>query len=359
VQRWLNRCQDQRLDRSDWGDRSHAAQRPNRTSAKIEKEILRLRHSLKEQSALGEFGAAAILRELQRRKVQPCPGLRTIGRILQRRGAVDGRRRVRRPAPPRGWYLAPLAAAECEMDQFDTIEGLAIRGGPHLTVFTANSLHGGLCGVWPLRSFTARTAVTCLLEHWRTFGLPAYAQFDNDIRFLGPKQHRDCVGRVIRLCLSLGVTPVFAVPYETGFQAGMESFNGLWQKKVWARFEHRSLRTLCGRSTRYVHALQERRQRRRDTAPPRRRIPRRWKLDLQKPPCGRIIFLRRTDATGHVQLLGRAFRPDKQWLHRLVRVEVDLDHHEIRFYALRRREPEKHLLLQQIAYYLPNRPFDE
>ncbi len=40
----------------------------------------------------------------------------------------------------------------------------------------------------------------------------------------------------IRLCLSLGVTAVFAPPRETGFQAAVESFNARWQAKVWQRF---------------------------------------------------------------------------------------------------------------------------
>ena len=49
-------------------------------------------------------------------------------------------------------------------------------------------------------------------------------------------QFKDTIGRVIRLCLSLGVTAVFAPPRETGFQAAVESFNARWQANVWQRF---------------------------------------------------------------------------------------------------------------------------
>jgi len=285
--------------------------------------------------------------------------VRTIGRILQRHGVLDGRQRTRRPPPPRGWYLPQVATGKAELDSFDTIEGLAIRGGPHLTVFTGISLRGGLPAVWTKRAFTAKTVVEALVEHWRSVGLPAYAQFDNDSRFTGPKQHRDSVGRVIRLCLSLGVTPVFAVPYETGFQAAIEGFNGQWQAKVWSRFEHRSLRTLSQRSARYVAALRQRRAPRIDAALPRRRFPPRWRLDLQQPPSGTIVFLRRTDACGRVTLLGRSFLVDKHWLHRLVRADVDLDTHTIRFHALRRREPTSQPLLKTVPYTLPARRFKE
>ncbi len=107
-----------------------------------------------------------------------------------------------------------------------------------MTIFTGTSLLGGLPAAWPRTSVAATTVLECLIEHWRAFGLPGFAQFDNDNRFTGPRQYLDAVGRVIRLCLSLGVTPVFAPPNETGFQAAIESFNGLWQAKVWQRFEH-------------------------------------------------------------------------------------------------------------------------
>jgi len=73
------------------------------------------------------------------------------------------------------------------------------------------------------------------VEHWRAVGLPGYAQFDNDAIFEGAQVHPDTIGRVTRTCLSLGVIPVFVPPRETGFQAAIEGFNGLWQAKVWAR----------------------------------------------------------------------------------------------------------------------------
>jgi hypothetical protein len=41
-----------------------------------------------------------------------------------------------------------------------------------------------------------------------------------------------------------GVVPVFAVPHEMGIQASIESLNGRWQAKVWARFQHPSLEAL-------------------------------------------------------------------------------------------------------------------
>ena len=121
---------------------------------------------------------------------------------------------------------------------------------------------------------TAKAAVEALVEHWRAVGLPAYAQFDNDTIFQGPHQHKDVVGRVARLCLGLGVVPVFAPPREPGFQAAIENYNGRWQAKVWARFTHESLEGLQAQSDRYVAASRLRAAARIEAAPRAGRSPR-------------------------------------------------------------------------------------
>lgn len=357
VHFWFRRARHQRLDRMEWDDRPPIARHTRRTTVATEDLILAVRRELKESSALGEYGDAAIERELQARQYTPLPSRRTIARILERRGALDGRRRQRRPAPPLGWYLADVAEGQSEVDSFDIVEGLVIEGGTEVEILNGISLHGGLIASWPEGPITARRAAEALLEHWRAFGLPAYAQFDNDTRFQGAHQFPDSIGRVSRLCLSLKVTPVFAPPRETGFQAAVENFNGRWQAKVWARFHHDSLTALQQQSARYVAACHQRAAQRQEGAPPRRAFPASWQSDLQAPLQGRLIFLRRTGEQGQVQLLGRTFLVDPNWPHRLVRAEVDLDADRISFYALRRREPSTQPLLKTCAYRVPRKRF--
>jgi transposase len=359
VQRWVERAQGRRLDRVDWNARPPVPKRTKRTDPAIEQRVLTIRRWLKDHSALGEYGAAAIRAEMEARNIEPRPSIRTIGRILERRGVLDARKRRRRPAPPRGWYLPDVAAENVELDSFDTIEGLAIRGGPHLTVFTGVSLHGGLVAAWPAPHVTAKTTLEILVQHWREVGLPAYAQFDNDNRFTGPRQHPDAIGRVIRMCLTLNVTPVFVVPTEHGFQAAIESFNGRWQAKVWSRFQHRSLQGLKTRSAKYISAARSRAAARIESAPSRRPFPKRWRLNLQKHPQSKIIYIRRTNDNGRVNLLGHTFPVDQHWLQRLVRAEVDLDANQFRFFALRRREPTDQPLLNEVPCTLPQKRFKE
>ena len=206
-----------------------------------------MRKELGQCSDLGFHGAEAIHEALKARKVEPLPAVRTIHRILERRGALDGQRRIRRPPPPPGWHLPEVASKRRELDSFDVVEGLVIKGGPQIEVLNGISLHGGLPVSWPMEaSVTAKVVVASLIAHWQADGLPGYAQFDNDTIFQRPHTHPDVVGRVSRLCLSLGVVPVFVVPHEFGFQSTIENYNGTWQEKVWARFEHGALPDLQG-----------------------------------------------------------------------------------------------------------------
>ncbi len=303
----------------DWHDRPCTPRTTTRTEATIEDLVLTVRKELGHCSDLGFHGAEAIHEALKARKIELLPSVRTIHRILERRGALDGQRRIRRPPPPPGWHLPEVASKRRELDSFDAVEGLVIKGGPQIEVLNGISLHGGLPVSWPMEaSVTAKVVVASLIAHWQADGLPGYVQFDNDTIFQGPHTHPDVVGRVSRLCLSLGVVPVFVVPHEFGFQSMIENYNGTWQEKVWARFEHGLLPDLQGRSWRYVTVLCRHRTDRIESAPRRRAFPKRWRLDLQSRPRGRIIYVRRTSAVGAVEALGRSFEVDPHWLNRLV-----------------------------------------
>jgi transposase len=355
VALWVERCRARRMDRAELGDR-RPGRAWNRLSAGRERRILEIRRRLRERSVLGEYGARAIAAELQRVQ-QPTPSVRTINRVLRRHGALDGARRQRRPAPPKGWHLPLVAAGRADIDCFDFIEDLKIADGPLVSVLTGKSLHAVLSDAWVMDRPSAKATVSSLLQRWRRDGLPAYAQFDNDTLFQGAHQFRDSVGRVSRLCLALGVTPVFVPPLEHGMQNTIESFNALWQAKVWQRYRMADLRDLQARSARYIEAHRARHRSQSDTGPARQRMPRGFLLDLQAPLRGTLIYIRRTDEDGFVNVLGHRWRISGQWLHRLVRCEVDFHHHVIRCFGLRRADPQHQPLLATLPYRRPTKRF--
>jgi transposase len=359
VAYWVQRAKGQRLDRVDWSDRSRAPHTTRGTETALEDLVLQTRRDLA-QGDLGASGADAIRQALLDQGVAKVPSVRTINRILRRRGVLDGRQRTRRPPPPKGWYLPDVAQSLAELDSIDIVEGLVIKDGPHVEVLNAVSLHGGLTASWPVESpVTSDLTVQSLVEHWRSVGLPDYAQFDNDMIFHGTHRYPDALGRVLRLCLSLEVVPVLVPPRETGFQAMIESYNGWWQTKVWSRFQHHNLEELQGHSQKYVVALRRQRAERIEAAPNRRAFPADWKLNLKKRPRGRLVYLRRSNSNSAVPLLGKTWPLGLVWPNRLVRCEVDLEENKIRFFTLRRKEPTSQPQILEVDYQLPKRGFED
>ena len=176
-------------------------------------------------------------------------------------------------------------------------------------------------------------------------------QFDNAPLFQGAASYADTLGRVVRLCLQLGVTPVFTPPRETGFQAAIESCNARWQAKVWLRFIHADMQALQQRSTAYVAAC-----RRKATATIaaasglRRTFAQPFDIELKAALKGCVIFLRRSNEEGEVTVMGRRYRVGGHWQHRLVRIEICFTTSEMKFFALRRAAHAVQPLMLQMPY---------
>jgi hypothetical protein len=352
VQRALARAADRDdLDAVVWTDRSTAPHRTRRTDPAVEARIALVRAEL-QAGILGDHGPAAIREALLDGGDEAVPSVRTIARIVTRLGLNERLRRIRRPAPPRGWYLPEVAAREAELDAFDAIVDLPVFARGDMDVLTGISLHGGDPDAWPGHSVTAAGTCTALEERWRRIGRPGYAQFDNDSRFLGGHGHPDILGRVPLFALRLGVTPVFAPVREMGFQADIEAFNGRWQRRVYGRTFGYPIEEIAALSDRYLAAVRSRRAVRIEAAPSR--CP--WPDPAEsRASRGRIVFVRRTTIGGEIDLLGRRYLVDPARLHRLVRAELDLDDLVIRCYALRRRDPGHQPLLAELPYVLPAR----
>ena len=351
---WVGRARGKRLDRADLANRK-PGRAWNRTTFEVEQRIAELRLELR-KSVLGEFGAKAIAAALEA-EMDRRPAEATINRALSRLGLQDGVRRIRQPAPPKGWYLPAVLAGRAELDCFDFIEDLKLADGPLVDVLTAKSLHGSLTDAWVLNPKSTKGTIPCLLERWQRDGLPTYAQFDNDNVFQGAHHFANAVGAISRLCLQLEVIPVFAPPLEHGMQNTIESFNALWQAKVWQCYRVANVNELQMRSDQYIAAHRARTQPLTEAAPARRALSEDFKFDPHAPLRGQIVFVRRTDEGGHVNMLGQRIAVSQTWLHRLVRCEVDFDHRYIQCSALRRRAPAEQPLLITIPYHRLDRPF--
>jgi putative transposase len=353
VRRWVKHAGAQRLDRVDFSSKPPVPKTIRRTSPEVEQLILDVRKWLQKESALGEYGPTAIHAELVSRKIKHPPGTTTIKRVLRRHGVLDCKRRVRRLAPPPGWYLPEVAAGRMEIDSCDVIEDLKLDNGPLVDVFNVVAILGKSIRSWPVESpMLGEFACSAIVRHWQDTGLPHFVQFDNDPRFTGGARWPDTLGTMIRVCLALGVTPVFAPPREHGMQNAIEATNARWTEKVWRRFHHADLKALQGCSSRYQAAANTKTAAANDGAPDRLPFPKCRHILLPEIPQGLVIFVRRTTANSTLIVLGRKYELPAPWPHRLVRCEVDLTREELRFIGLRRQAYADQRLLYKEPYHL-------
>ena len=133
VSFWVRRAEGRRLDRVDFSD--HKSGRAwNRTAFAVEQRIAALRIELRE-SVLGEYGARAIKAALHAERPGNDPSESSINRALSRLGLQDAVRRIRRPAPPKGWYLPSVVA-----------------GRPSSTALTSSRISRSPTGPWSMCS---------------------------------------------------------------------------------------------------------------------------------------------------------------------------------------------------------------
>ncbi len=82
-------------------------------------------------------------------------------------------------------------------------------------------------------------------------------------------------------------------------------------------------------------------------------------MDLQTRLKGRMVYPRRTEASGAVEVLGRSLAVDLHWDHRLLRAQVDLDGGMVRFYRPRGREPRDRPMMRGMAHRIKHERSNE
>jgi len=81
-----------------------------------------------------------------------------------------------------------------------------------------------------------------LIRLWKTAGIPDFLQMDNYLSFRGSLIRPNAVGKIIRLCLLHGVTPVF-IPVKEPWRNGIvEHFNCTMQNAILHTGEYTNVR---------------------------------------------------------------------------------------------------------------------
>jgi hypothetical protein len=189
----------------------------------------------------------------------------------------------------------------------------------------------------------AKTLCQFLLKGWHLLGIPHCLQMDNGQEFTGQGRWPRSLGQIIRLCLYLGIEPIFVPEGMPCRQGSIENANGwIGQHLIKARTYNgtgparRALkRSLEVANTKHVHKAigwktsSEYRRSKKLT-----KLPADFQLSSGRLPicAGRITFIRWVRASGRITILAEKWKIGKRWKYQYVTATVYTKSQELRIY---------------------------
>ena len=232
----------------------------NKTRESLVGKILAVRDELaahkSRRAAFAGIGAEAIHFELQRRGLRKLPAISTIEKILARAGKT---KKVKAQRLAGGPPYPPIRARRMgDLQQTDLVGPRYLRGSRGVTRFYSFHTIDAVGQTASASQFPDKQTLSLcrhLVDSWRVMGRPRVSQMDNEMSASGGGRYRYSLSQTIRLHLLLGIHLLFIAQGEPGRNAAVESFNGLWQKRVlFHRCPNlRALRRTSGRFLRYYH----------------------------------------------------------------------------------------------------------
>ena len=222
--KWLKRYE---YGGGSWSD--DLSKRPHHTRDKIseamEQTIIDTRKKL-ETTLYAQIGALNIKWHLEEQGLTSLP-ISTINSVLKRNSLVKKRKKYE----PKGVdYPALKATCSNFMHQFDVVGPRYLKTDGRFYSANAIDAYDRRCCINPIRRQTKTDIMASLLRCFRLLGIPEYLQMDNKLPMRGSNRYPHSFGLVIRLCLFLGIQPVF-IPIGEPWRNGIiEKFQDVFDK---------------------------------------------------------------------------------------------------------------------------------
>lgn len=209
---------------------------PRKTDKKIEQLVLETRKQLM-SAQFSQYGPQAIYYSIVQQGY-PAPPVWTIARILKRHNLV----RIKRETP----YVSkgkkyPYLYALCHQMDFVGPRYLSCKARYYFFTLIDQDSHFSQTSIFENKK--GSSACDSLIRFWKTIGIPDFLQMDNELSFWDSLKYPGAVGKVIRLCLLLGITPVFIPQSEPWRNGVIERFNGTMQEHL-LKHEYNSIHQL-------------------------------------------------------------------------------------------------------------------
>lgn len=356
---WLYKWRE-RFERFSWSGLKSTSRQPKHSpqaySHPVRSVVTRLRRALQKRT-VGLVGAKAIQHEIrQQRLLRQMPSRTTIKRWLQQEGLSSS-------APPilqTPYYPQPSFSTDYVLHAMDWTARY-LEGGEKVFIFhtvdaqtraLAQTLSANKSAVsWRLHA----------LQAWQTLGLPHGLQLDNDTAASGGEKTPRHFSSFVRLCLYLGMEPIFTPPREPKRNGLVEHIHGLWAQSFWNRQRFHSPKEVLRQGHKftqwYAHhydpptlegltPAQAQRQvkRQRLTKPQIRALPQELPIT-----AGRLHFIRRVSAQGAISFLGETWKVGQRFAHHYVRATVITHRRQLEIYH-RRSERATTKLVKRFPY---------
>ncbi len=222
--KWLKRY---KLDGKDWA-KDHSSrphQSPKRIDKIMEQTVIETRKYL-EKKQYSQIGALAINYDLNKQGIIP-PPISTINKILRRNNLVHKQTKY----SPKGVNYPSLAITQSNyLHQLDVVGPRYLKEDGRFYSANIIDAYDRRNSINPDRRQNRMAITKALICSWQTLGIPCYLQMDNQLPMRGSNQYPHSFGIVIRLCLSLGIQPLFiplAEPWRNGI---IEHFQNVFDK---------------------------------------------------------------------------------------------------------------------------------
>jgi len=222
--KWLKRY---KLDGKDWS--KSQSRKPHKSPKRIdeimEQMVIETRKYL-EKKLYSQIGALAISYDINKQGIIS-PPMSTINKILRRNDLIHQKTKY----IPKGVNYPSLAISRSNyLHQLDVVGPRYLKEDGRFYSINIIDAYDRRSSINPDRRQNRRAIITALICSWHTLGTPCYLQMDNQLAMRGSNHYPHSFGVVIRLCLHLGIQPLF-IPLSEPWRKGIiEHFQNVFDK---------------------------------------------------------------------------------------------------------------------------------
>ncbi len=356
LSKWLHR-----FDQLGWQGLRSRSRSPlhqrGRFSERIRQLVVATRQRL-QQRRVGLSGPQAIQDELrQAHLLRRVPSLATIKRILHDADLIH------HPRPPkRGYFPQPTPTSTYVLHAMDWTARY-LTGGAKLFVFHTVDVQTRALNQTLHTDKSGATVRSHALSTWQRLGLPSGLQLDNDAAFNGGYKVPRVFGAFVRLCLYVGIEPIFLPVGEPKRNSVVERLHGLWSQTFWRTHRFNDLAGVRRAAPQFVRFYTQRyhppalqgatpaqaqahSRRRQLTAEEVAVLPSELPLT-----AGRVHFLRLVTAQGQISVLNETWRVGKRLAGQYVWATISTERRRLLIYH-RRSDRARVRLVRAFRYVL-------